>query len=272
MRLSELTARLKGAGIENARDEARALFAHLGGYRREELIFSDPELSGEEIEEAAKRREAREPLQYIIGSVDFYRESYEVHPDCLIPRQDTELLVDYAVRNIPEGECLLDLCTGSGCVAISTLKNTKGTRAVAIDISDAALRIAERNAERNGVCDRIAIKRCDVLAEEMTGEYFAVLSNPPYVTETAYSSLEPELYFEPRLALVGGGEDGCEFYERITSVYKTKIKPNGFIAFEIGFDQGGCLRRIASAHGMECEIIKDYSGNDRVAVLRQGHK
>lgn len=269
MRLSELTERLRRAGIENAREEARLLFSHLGGYRREELLLSDPTLTGDEIEEAARRRERREPLQYIIGRVDFYRESYRVCADCLIPRQDTECLVDYAVRNIPEGENFLDLCTGSGCVAVSTLKNTRGTTALAVDISCGALAVAKENAEKNGVADRLTLTELDVLTEEAEGEYFAILSNPPYVTERAYSALEPELYFEPRLALVGGGEDGCQFYERIVSVYKSKIKQGGFIALEIGYDQAERLCSLAKEHGLRCEILPDLSGLDRVAVLKK---
>lgn len=269
MKLSELAERLRAAGIENARGEAYVLFSHLGGMRREDMIGTDPKLPDELIADALSRREKREPLQHIIGSVDFYREHYLVSADCLIPREDTELLVDYAVRNLPDGARFLDLCTGSGCVAISTLKNTKNTTALAVDISDGALTIAQKNAAENGVFDRIELLKSDALSNALDGGFFAVLSNPPYVTESAYASLEPELYYEPRIALVGIGDDGAGFYERLTELYSEKIPQNGFIAYEIGYDQSDALVRIADRHSMSVEIIKDFSGNPRVAVLRR---
>ena len=269
MKLSEAALLLRNAGIDNARGEARILFREIGKIKESELYGGDPDSSSEELISAIERRRSREPLQYILGKCDFYNETYLVTPDCLIPRQDTECLVDYAVRNIPEGENFLDLCTGSGCVAVSTLKNTRTTTALAVDISPEALAVAKENAEKNGVADRLTLTELDVLTEEAEGEYFAILSNPPYVPERAYSALEPELYFEPRLALVGGGEDGCLFYERIVSVYKSKIKQGGFIALEIGYDQAERLCSLAREHGLRCEILPDLSGLDRVAVLKK---
>ena len=269
MKLSELTARLKASGIENARGEAYTLFSHFGGMRREAMIGTDPEIDDALIEDALSRRSKREPLQHIIGSVDFYREHYRVSADCLIPREDTELLVDYAVHNLPEGAHFLDLCTGSGCVVISTLKNTRDTSAVAVDISDGALNMARSNAEENGVTDRIDLRLADALSAPIDGDFFAVLSNPPYVKEEVYSTLEPELFFEPRLALVGFGEDGAGFYDRITELYRDRIAENGFLAYEIGYDQSDALSRIADKYSMSIEIIKDFSGNPRVAVLRR---
>ena len=269
MRLSEAAKRLAEAGIEDARIEARTLFSVFGGLSLADMIGCDPISDDPRLVEAVMKREKREPLQYIIGRVDFYRESYKVSPDCLIPRQDTEILVDLAVRMIPEGERFIDLCTGSGCVAISTLKNTKNTTAVALDLSKGALSLARENAELNGVSDRLTLIEGDVLKECIAGEFFAVLSNPPDVTDTAYTALEPELYFEPRMALVGTDEDGAGFYRRIIELYSCAIKDGGFIALEIGYDQATPLITAAAEHGMRCEIIKDLSGNDRVALLRK---
>ena len=268
MKLSELTHILRTAGIENARGEAIMLFEHFGGLKRERLLFEDSELSTPELLSAAERRKKREPLQYILGFADFYNERYIVSPDCLIPRQDTEILVEIAARLIPMGERFIDLCTGSGCIAISTLRATVGTSAIAVDISPGALEIARRNAERLDVSKRIHLVEADALAYEPEAEPYAVLSNPPYVTEDAYSRLEPELYHEPRLALVGTGEDGCGFYKRIISVYSKRIKKEGFIALEIGYDQAEVIRLLAAEVDMSCEVVKDYSGNDRVCVLR----
>ena len=214
------------------------------------------------------RREKREPLQYIIGETAFYKELYRVTPDCLIPRQDTELLVEYAVNNIPEGESFLDLCTGSGCIAISTLKNTVNTSALAIDISPSALKIARENAVINGVSERCRFIEGDVLRDAPKGEYYAILSNPPYVSENAYKTLQKEIYYEPRLAFVAD-DDGMKFYERILDVYRDRINPRGFFAFEIGFDQEKKIKDAAIRRGMRCEILYDLSYLPRVAVIKK---
>ncbi len=267
MTYKEAVRLLSEAGIDAARNDAALLFCHFGGFTKSELLLSDPRCDKPELTEAIKRRSAREPLQYIIGSVDFYRESYKVTPDCLIPRPDTEILVDYAVKNLPSGASFMDLCTGSGCVAISTLKNTKNTTAIAVDIDGGALAVATENAIKNGVMDRIHLRRADLMTEVIDEPVFAVLSNPPYVSEKAYEGLEGEIFAEPRAAFVGG-VDGGDFYRHLTPIYKEKIAPEGFIAYEIGYDQADLLSSIADECGMSCEILKDLSGNDRVAVLR----
>lgn len=268
MKLFEAVKLLADAGVDNPVFDARELFRHLGKMSLGELISQEAECDLPELAFAIERRCKREPLQYIIGEVEFYRESYKVTPECLIPRQETELLVDYAVKHIPDGCSFIDLCTGSGCIAVSTLKNTKNTRAAAIDISDGALEIARYNSIKNGVSDRINFIRSDALATPIKNNFFAVLSNPPYVTESAYKNLEPEIYFEPQIAFVGG-EDGLTFYKRIIELYKDIIHPAGFFAFEIGYDQAKAVTDIAKTHKMTCEIIKDYSGNDRIAIIKK---
>ena len=270
MRLSEAERLLSDAGVPSARHDARAIFSEIGNIPMEKLLFGDAECEAAEVAVAVKRRAAREPLQYIIGEVGFYNESYIVNKDCLIPRQDTETLVEYAVSNIPEGESFIDICTGSGCVAISVLANTKGTHAVMVDVSEGALCVAEKNAIKNGVSDRCERIAADALAEPVIfggGKYFAVLSNPPYVREDVYETLDREIRFAPRIAFVGG-EDGSVFYRRLVPLYKEHIKKDGFMAFEIGYDQAELLLEIADENGMAASIIRDLSGKDRVAVLR----
>ena len=143
-------------------------------------IFDSPELA-----EAVKKRAQRYPLQYLVGEWDFYRESYLVSPDCLIPRPETELLVDLAASLLPEGADFLDLCTGSGCIAISTLCARKDCRATAVDAFDATLGIAKRNAEKNGVSGLVNFVKCDLLSKNAAKtvcngkKYSAILSNPP---------------------------------------------------------------------------------------------
>lgn len=267
MTLDEAIRTLREAGVESPEFDARELFMHFGTLSRGDLISRSVSLDDSVIAKPIRERAARRPLQYIIGEVGFYRELYKVTPDCLIPRQDTEILVDFAVNNIPAGENFMDLCTGSGCIAISTVKNTKNTTCLAIDISEAALELAKKNAEENEAFERIEFRKADALSFKPSEKVYAILSNPPYVTEEEYEKLDAELYHEPRLALVGG-DNGLEFYKKITENTKDFLKPSGFIAFEIGKDQEDALRRIAKENLMEISIIKDLASYPRVAVLR----
>ena len=268
MTLNEAEKILTDAGIEDARHEARIIFASVGGEPIYKLLSPSFASENPEVERAVLRRAKREPLAYIIGWVDFYNERYKVTPDCLIPRPDIEVLVDYAADNIPEGECFIDLCTGSGCVAISTLCATKNTRAIAVDISEGALGVAKENAGFMEVSDRIEFINADVTKSPVTDKVFAVLSNPPYVSDSAYKTLEPEIFCEPEIAFLGG-EDGGDFYRILTPMYRDIIRDEGFIAYEIGYDQADLLAKIAMENRMRCTILRDLSGNTRVAVLRK---
>ena len=270
MKLSRACEILRLGGVDEPMHDARELFMQIGGISRHELMLSDAECDVPELLRAVERRAAREPLQYIIGEVCFYKETYLVNENCLIPRSDTEILVDYAVKNLPHGAHFLDLCTGSGCVGISTLCNTKDTTACLADISEGALGLARRNAERNGVLKRAEFRLCDVLSQRIPGNLFAVLANPPYVTGEAYEALAPEISYEPRIAFLGGA-DGMDFYRRLTLLYRDAIPSEGFIAYEIGYDQGEKIAEVARNNKMSCELIRDLSGNDRVAVLRVMH-
>lgn len=270
LKVSEVIEMFKGAGIEDAGFEAKVLFSRFGGFPPYTLVFNDAESSSAELISAVKKRLMRVPFAYVVGDADFYRERYKVSPDVLVPRQDTEILVDFVVKQLPDGARFMDICTGSGCIAISALKNTKNTTAVAVDISDAALRIADEN-RRSILGDRaddLTLVLADAL-EYSTDELFdAILSNPPYIPENVYQTLQKEVKHEPKIALVGTGDDGADFYRSLTRKYKHNLKPDGFIAYEIGYDQVDVLLEIAECEGMSCRITKDFSGNDRVAVLQ----
>ena len=266
MTLEEAIKMLRESGAPSPEEDARLLFSEIAGVPRHELVLKSTRCDNPELVEAIKKRVSGIPVQYVIGEVEFYRERYEVSPDCLIPREDTEILVDYAVKRIPDGESFIDICTGSGCIAISTLKNTKQTRALAIDISEGALRIAKKNATKNGVCDRLELRQANALDFVPEAPVFAILSNPPYVTISAYATLAREIGFEPKIAFVGG-DDGLDFYKKIIPNCKSAIKENGFIALEIGYDQRDAILELAQINGMHAEVFKDLSGNDRLAVL-----
>ena len=270
MTLRELEERLSLAGIEEARREAAILAEHFCGIPQSRQPFMrDAELGSERIADALCRRISGEPLQYIIGVWDFMNETYEVTPDVLIPRQDTETLVEWAIKNAPEGGRVADLCTGSGCVAVSALARRRDLTCVAVDKYPEAIALAKRNAERNGVADRIEFRVCDVLTDVCPGEPFdAVLSNPPYVTAKEYADLQKEVCHEPEHALTDGA-DGLTFYRRILEVYPARLAPGGTIALEIGSSQAKDVCAIAEKRGMKTSIIKDYSGHDRVAVCEK---
>lgn len=266
MTLRELTDALRGAGIENAPQEARMLFCHFGGFAPASLIGANPALNTPALLDAARRRIAREPLQYILGEVHFFREAYEVSPDCLIPRADTELLVEEAIARLPQGGKFADLCTGSGCIAISVLANRTDLTADAYDISEGALALARRNAAKNGVEGRLAFFHRDLMAETPDGIYDAILSNPPYIATQVVDTLSPEVGCEPRLAL-DGGADGLDFYRAILSYAGAHLAPAGFLLFEIGYDQEEAICRLAAAHGYACVVKRDLGAQPRLACL-----
>lgn len=265
----ELEARLRESGVEDYAFEASVLAEAFCGVKSAEYVFFDKDLGSDELLRAVARRESGEPLQYIVGKWPFMNEVYDVDPSVLIPRQDTETLVEWAIANVPKGGVIIDLCTGSGCIAISTLAARGDLRAHAVDISQGAVSVARRNAEQNGIAERIEFFVGDVLAGFLSDEkYDVILSNPPYVSLDEYGALERELYFEPKWALTDGG-DGLTFYRAIAEKYRNSIKDGGAIAFEIGASQADAVCKIAAECGMTSEIIKDLSGNDRVAVLRK---
>ncbi len=271
MTYQEICDILTDAGIENARTEALLLIGFVTKKSRATILAStDFDYTDNDLFLAIDKRCSHFPLQYILGEWDFYRESYEINENCLIPRSDTEILVDYAVKNLPKGARFADLCTGSGCIAISTLANTEGTTAVAVDKFEDTVALAKKNAEKNGVSTRFDPIVADVLLPSIfaDGEFDAIFSNPPYIRSSVVDTLEEELFFEPRAAL-DGGADGLIFYRHIVKEYGKNLKKNGFFAFEIGFDQENDIKKIANQFGYECEVHTDLSLNPRMAILKK---
>lgn len=217
-----------------------------------------------DFEKAKRRLAAHEPLGYILGEWYFYDETYKVSPDCLIPRPETEHLVEKLIKLLPQGGRFADLCTGSGCIAISTLSHRPDCTAVAVDISEKALALARENAVLNNVSERVDFLCADIKKGNCFGDesFDIIVSNPPYIAADIISILSPEVQSEPRIAL-DGGEDGLDFYRVLLNEYTKNIKSGGYLIMEIGYDQGRELQELCS-----CNIFKDYSGNDRVAVLK----
>ena len=252
----EIEMQLAQAGIDAALHEA---------------VILCEELQGEALSAAVKRRCEGYPLQYLIGKWDFYRETYEVDENCLIPRADTEHLVEQGIKRLPQGGRLLDLCTGSGCVAISTLCARPDATGVAVDLFEGTLALAARNAVRNGVEKRLTFRRADVLcAPNGTWEaesFDVILSNPPYIRADVMPTLQREVHHEPFAALCGG-EDGLDFYRAILQKWRPLLKKGGCVLFEIGYDQADALVALGREQGMEAQVFRDYGGNDRVVYLK----
>ena len=213
---------------------------------------------------AVERMKAGEPLGYVLGEWYFYGLTFLLNRDCLIPRPETEHLVEYLIGNLPKNAFFLDLCTGSGCIAISVLKHRPDCTALAADLSEGALEMAKKNAAMNGVSERITFVRADILNDiVLPGDTDAIASNPPYIRKDVIPTLSEQVRREPVLAL-DGGEDGLIFYRRLVNDYLPNMKKGAFLAVEIGYDQGDAMRALG------CDAVyRDYSGNDRVAVFQK---
>lgn len=274
MTLRDLEHTLFCAGVESARADILTLAAHASGLGTASLAARlDDDIAAERWFPAlcglSNRRAAREPLQYIIGKWEFYGDEYKVTRDTLIPRPETELLVETAISILPPRAVIADLCCGSGCIGISVCRRTDA-RCYSVDISAPALAVAKENARALGVCDRVTFLRGDVLAgDALPGNAFdMIISNPPYIKTDVIDTLAPELSFEPRIAL-DGGWDGMAFYRAIISNYKNSLSPGGSFLFEIGADEADDIRDTARAHGFSADIAADLSGLPRAALLKQ---
>lgn len=265
MTANEIREKLKSVGIENYVIETEILIEELCGQFSEETDYCSEVLS-----EAVEKRCSRYPLQYIIGKWWLARCEFFVDKSCLVPRPDTETVVELASKLLPSNSLFADLCTGSGCIAISILDLRPDTTADAYELYPKTLEIAKKNAAHNKVEKRFTPILGDVLQKGILGEkkYSAIISNPPYIPTDVIETLEAEAKTEPRAAL-DGGEDGLIFYREIVKNFAENLENNGFFLFEIGFDQAEDLKKIAEENRFDCRIFKDLGGCDRAALLRK---
>ena len=215
-----------------------------------------------EYERVLGKRAEHVPLQYITGEQEFMGMTFKVNSNVLIPRQDTETLVEETLKVIEPQMEVLDLCTGSGCILLSILKNAPTVRGTGSDVSKQALLVAKENAKLH---DLEAEWVRGNLFDNVSGSYDVIVSNPPYIPRTEIPALMPEVaQFEPIQAL-DGGVDGLDFYRKITEEAPQYLKENGYLLFEIGYDQGQEVQRLMCETGFtDVAVIKDLAGNDRV--------
>lgn len=269
-------ARLKAAGVDSPRFEAQLLVGMVLGISRTAVTAQlHPQMSPAQFEvlrDFVSRRENREPLAYIRTTQDFYGREFSISPEVLIPRPETEMLVDFALERTPIRLPFrfAEVGTGSGCIAISVLAERPLSTCVAVDISDGALRIARKNAEKQDVVDRIQFVHGDLLEGFPLTSFDLILSNPPYIPTGDISTLQPEVSrFEPKLAL-DGGEDGLELYRRLTAQAAIVLRPGGWIAVEIGMGQSEEVTSLFEAAGLkDIETRLDLAGIGRVALGRR---
>ena len=266
--IRELLRELSDCLGENGEFEARELLMYVTGMSLTEVTLNRnseiPADKEREIRSLAARRMSGEPLQYIIGTAEFMGLEFAVTPDTLIPRQDTETLVE-AVLPYAKGT-VLDIGCGTGCIGISIAHFTDA-EVTLLDVSEAALKIAAENAERNNVS--VHCIKCDILNDMPEGKFDMIVSNPPYIRTDVIETLDTDVKdHEPRAAL-DGGEDGLVFYRRITDIAEKLLSDGGILAYEIGFDQGREVLEIVKDKFINARLIRDYCGNDRVIIAEK---
>lgn len=263
-------ARLEQAGVPDADVDAAYLLAsvlkedtlamRINGHRE----LAAPQRAA--FDAFCDRRAAREPLQYILGETEFMGLTFHVEPGVLIPRADTEILVEKALAWIKPGARVLDIGTGSGAIAVSLAKLGRQAQVTAVDVSDRALEIARRNAERNGAA--VEFVKSDCFSALKGRKYDMIVSNPPYISEDEMRGLMPEVMCEPELALFGGA-DGLDFYRRISREAPEYLNEGGCLLFEIGWLQKDAVSALVKAHIGEPFALRDYGQNWRVVGAKK---
>ena len=258
---------------DTAEFEANQLMQWATGLERSALMLeTDTEDSAaEQAIEAAHRRLKGEPLQYIIGEWEFYGLPFKVGEGVLIPRQETELLVERAIERLPAKGVLIDLCSGSGCIPIAVAKRANTNLCYGVELSQEALGYFRENITLNGVETDVIPLQGDVLypAEELLDDLPAkcsvITANPPYLTAEEMANLQKEVRHEPESALFGGA-DGLDFYRVIFGVWKHKLEKGGSFLVEVGDRQAESVRSLMEKEGFECEVYTDLHRTDRVVA------
>ncbi len=270
--LRDAIAALTGAGIDTPRLDAQLLIAHALKLRREDLIaYPDRALSSPDqaaIGDLVARRQQRYPLAYLLGEQWFYGRAFSVTPAVLIPRPETEMLVEFAVAHAPCGGSVADIGTGSGCIAVSIAAERTDLAVLAVDLSPDALAVAASNAVRHNVADRVSLALGDLLAP-LVGRFDVIVSNPPYIAASEMPGLMPEVRdYEPSMALCeGAGDDGLAIYRRLWEGAVRYLVVGGWLAVEVGQGQAMAVAAMAREAGFaNVQISSDGAGIERMVA------
>lgn len=262
--------RLAAAGIEDNVFEAKQIIKHITGlnatqiltdYARKLTLFQENNLIA-----ILRQREIRYPLQYILGEWDFYGRPFSVGPGVLVPRADTETLIDVCLEFLKQRENakILDLCAGSGCIGITLGAEKSDAQVLMIEKFEEALRYTKLNIEKNNTQNTTVLKGDVFECDGADGEYDLVVSNPPYIPAEEMSIISPETAFEPETALLAN-DGGMEFYKAIVNNYTASIKNGGMLAFEVGFKEADRVKKLLDAAGYkDIKVTKDLNGIERV--------
>ena len=264
--------RLAAAGIEEAKLDARLLLEELCGTDRNDLlVHGDRPVTEQQEKNYVNQIELRSrhiPLQHITGYQEFMGLRFKVTPDVLIPRQDTETLVEEVLKNLHDGMRILDLCTGSGCILLSLLRYSNDCVGVGADLSKKALAVAEENA---GALELMAEFVQGDLFEPVTGKFEIIVSNPPYIPSNVIPTLMEEVREHDPLMALDGKEDGLYFYREIIGQAGEYLYPGGMLFLEIGCEQAGAVTELMKNAGYrDVTVCKDLAGLDRVVSGRYG--
>ncbi len=280
--LAWITDYLTENSVDAPRLSGELLLSHVLGLKRIELYTQFDKIVDKEhldrLHGLVKRAGQHEPVAYLVGKTEFYSIELEVAPDCLIPRPETELLVQRAIeflrmRSGPQHVC--DLCTGCGCIAVAVARNFPEAHVIATDISDKALAVAARNVEKHQLQDRIELL-CGDLFEPLVPhldvtQWDLIACNPPYVSASEYERLEKNVKdYEPRLAL-WAGDDGLDVYRQLCERIDQFLRPGGALLLEIGYAQGPAVKEMLDGAALFAEVTieKDFHNNDRIAMARR---
>ena len=264
---------LNRAHIPDGDLDAWSLMEYVFEMDRAHYFLRESEEAGSQEEEYRRLislRCGRIPLQHLTHQAWFMGLEFYVDGRVLVPRQDTEILVEEAVRRLEDGQRLLDMCTGSGCILLSILSQKPCCKGTGVDLSADALEVARLNGRRLNIT---ADFRQSDLFTDIGGRYEMIVSNPPYIPTGVIPTLEEEVRsYDPNLAL-DGGEDGLSFYRRIVEQASTRLEDGGWLLFEIGHDQGRCVRDMMENAGYgELQVVKDLAGRDRVVLGRRMYR
>ena len=266
------TDKLRSSNCDEAILKVRILIAHILNVSKEYLVVNEDKIvdnsNAEKIYEGINKLVNRIPIEYIVHNREFMKMNFYVDENVLIPRPDTEILVEEVLKICKKNDSVLDLCTGSGAIAISLAKYGNNLNITGIDISENALEIAKKNAETNNV--KINLYKSNMFENIKNKEWDLIVSNPPYIETSVIEKLEPEVKHEPFIAL-NGGADGLDFYKIIINKAQEYLKPEGILAMEIGFNQAKKVEKLINESGnyYNIKIIKDLGENDRVIICKR---